>query len=597
MTKKVLCVLLAVAMIFGSLAITGLAAVDYKDLIDRTFLSGRVRTNITEVPNVADSDAVLQENLLYWDEEVQTAYNSAKTNEDYQALYELMSTPVTLDGETFDDMWYAHRNESYGKVSVRYVADKYNAEVGERFTVNAYLTTNFYTPYAALGIVFDKNLVDIETISQNISTFSGWTLISKNTNYGFLSNGTDVRATLWPESMRNATAYAEKGMAQIYLAANTSNANGNYAKKFNDDLVFSATFVVKQGATDGAPILFTAPSDSDWSSENIFDYYENSSSLFGFERVTENAYPYKSVDEMVFCDHTYSVKNGSVSVGSVAYADYSEYNDAVKLYTTLVNKAGEYTVDSWSAFKDAATAELDMNLTIDDQRIVNEATDSILEAYDGLRIKGIREAKVIGAPKINTNANIKIVVAGSPSIVRLVDAEDRSNTITLFREDVAISKADGIETWNTAIYASKTKSTYTAYARYSDGYSMNSATLEVNASEFDDLTVHSMTVCDMVSKDGQSAVGNNGLIGIGKHQIIFTTSTAVYKIQFIDGNGNTWTYSAADNQLISDKDGERTWTVTLNFPVYGEWTLGLRTRSVNSTFISGVGENMVAYVL
>ncbi len=597
MAKKVLCVMLAVAMVFGSLAVTSFAAVDYKDLIDRTFLSGRVKTNMTEVPETADDEAILQENLLYWDEEVQTAYNAAETNEDYEALYNLMSTPAVLDGVSFDDVWYAHRDESYGQVSVRYVADKLNAEAGERITVNVYLTTNFYTPSAAIGIEFDKNLVDIETISQSLVTFSGWNVVSKNTNYGFLANGTDVRSKIWPESMRNKTAYANKGLAQIYLAANTNNAYGNYAKKFNDDLVCSATFIVKDSAPSGAAITFTAPTDGDWKSEDFFAYYENSSSLFGFERVTENAYPYKVVDEMTFCDHVYTVKGCSLSAGDVAYADYTAYNLAVEKYTKLVNKAGTYTVDSWTAFKNAATADLDKNLTVDDQRIVNDATAAIEAAYEGLRVKGITEANVVGAPALNTNANIKFVVAGSPSIIRIVDTEDRSNTITIFREDASVTKEDGYETWYTTLFVEKAMATYTAYAKYSDGYSMNSATLKVVSSDYEDLTIHTMKVCDMFKGDGSTSCTNNGRVTIGKHNIIFTTSTDVYKIQFVNEYGNTWTYCAATKGICTDEGTERTWNVTLNFYQDGPWKLTVRTRSIKTSFISGVGDDLNAYVI
>lgn len=597
MTKKVLCVFLAVVMIFGTLAVTSFAAVDYKDLVDRTFLSGRLKNDMSAVPAVADDDAILKENLLYWDDEVQTAYNSAKTNEDFKALYELMSTPVTLDDVTFEDTWYAHRDESYGKVSIRYVADKLNAEIGERITVNAYLTTNFYTPNAAIGIEYDKNLVEIETISQNAAAFSGWTLVAKNLNYGYLANGTDARAALWPNSMKNADAYANKGLAQIYLISNSINPNGNYARKFNDELVFSATFIVKSGATDGAAITFNAPEDGDWASKDIFDYYDNSSSLFGFERVTENCYPYKAVDEMTFCDHVYTVSGDAVSVGSIAYADYTAYNEEIAKYNKLLPKAADYTVDSWTAYKTAATVEIDKNLTVDDQRIVSSATNAIIEAYNKLRVKGVSDAYVIGMPKLNANANIGLVVAGSPTIIRLVDSKDRSNTITIFREDAKITADNGYETWLAAVYTYETKTTYKVYAKYSDGYNMNCKDLVVVSGIEDDLTIHSMYISDMVGDDGVTPLGNNGRVTYGVHKITFTTSTAVLKIQLIDGDGNTWTYSAADTSLFRDKDGERTWVVSLNFCFVGNWTLGIRTRSMTTTFARCEGIDLHATVL
>ena len=118
MAKKLLCVVLSVAMLLGTFAIVASAGdcypytaeeveaemaeklweeeydadVDYKDLINRKWLTGikEMGKYDSVMPATAASAEVIEQNIQFWDDEIIEAYYSASTNEEFWTLYNKM---------------------------------------------------------------------------------------------------------------------------------------------------------------------------------------------------------------------------------------------------------------------------------------------------------------------------------------------------------------------------------------------------------------------------------------------------------------------------------------------------------------------------
>ena len=66
------------------------------------------------------------------------------------------------------------------------------------------------------------------------------------------------------------------------------------------------------------------------------------------------------------------------------------------------------------------------------------------------------------------------------------------------------------------------------------------------------------------------------------HDVIIRTSKDVLKIQFIDPDGNTRTFSKYSTPPTEDGD-ELVWKIPLKFNL-GKMNLGIRTRAMRTTF-------------
>ncbi len=287
--------------------------------------------------------------------------------------------------------------------------------------------------------------------------------------------------------------------------------------------------------------------------------------------------------------------------------EFKTTGNEVKLSTGVPNKTYQLTVT------DSATNKSDLSVTSDENGIIILTVDDkefnfdgaytftlngvTVNLYDGVTNTSVISASVEDIPSINTNAVVDVKVSGSPDMVKLVDKDDPTNAIVVERADAAIEKTDGSEIWQVLVYVDKTSSTYYVSARYGDSDSSNYVELVITAKDAPDLTIHSMVVSGMVAGDGKTPKDNNGRMLVGRHDVTITTSTDVMKIQFVDVNGNTWTYDARTEGLTTDSDGERTWNIKLNFYTYGDWRLTIRTRSDLSSFASGVYEDLHATVI
>ncbi len=570
MAKKILCVVLSIVMLLGTLAIASSAAqydyysytveeaeaevalcewyvdydasVDYKDLINRTFLTG-VQNERPIVPTVAAEQAVLERNLYFWEDEIIEAYNDPNaTNEDYCNLYNKMKTPLVgiyeyeEDGEIiqeadiFWDTVYEYRAEWKGVVDVEFVADKEYAMPGDIITVDVYVKSNFISMQFIGGFFYDKTLLTPLTIALDTEAQPTWKQWAAHLDHTLIfddgtSTGIDRRADFWPKSMYTPENLEKYGFSYMFTFCDPSVGDGNYiySKQFDGSRMFTATFQVKEDAPEGAKLEFFATQDCELTTKYSALEQENTGrgNIYGFNRNSIEggtaATNYMTVDMGTKYDHTLNFTNETVTIGE-------EPTPAVK---------GE----------------------------VVEATTT--------------------PGTIGENVPVSVEVTGAPEAIRLVAADDSATTFT--RDDATIVATEAGEVWTIDVFAAEAEATYGVYASYGDlGWTDAPVNVTVTATKAIDLDIHSIEVPDMVP-DGQ----NGGVILAGKHDVIIKTSTDVTKVQFLAADGGTYTYGthAADgvNPYV-DVDGERIWTISHAFGPYGDQSLVIRTRSMTTFF-------------
>lgn len=583
MSKKLLSILLSAVMLFSTMAILSAAVdTDYKDLIDREFLTGRSVNDTSEVPETADKAEILAENLKYWKQEIQDEYAAASTNADYEALYNKMKTPVEYKGETYTDFWYANRDESYGKIDYTLSADVKSAEAGDEITVTGTLTTNFLSSVAAFGVVYDKTLVELDSISAS-SVFQRWN-----------AQTADVPTTttnLWPVSLRNQQSYDQYGIARVFATCTQTSRPDRIpvAMQFDNKEVFTATFIVKESVKDGDVINFFVPNDCDWTSDRFDEYLDNTSSFFNFSRVVANEYPYRVVDSMICFDHTYKITNTAVTVGSL---NTSALENAIKTFDET--DSADYTVASWANYAATVDAGKAVLAAAEDQTAIDNATANIENAAKALTQNNVISANQVGKATVGEEATISVAVEGSPKQIRFVND---GATVTFNAEDATIVKSNSSETWTVKLFVNNETESYKVFANYGTGYHETYKTLDITTTAEEDLAVYSVKVSDMYNDYHTALVDNNGTVKKGRHNIEVKTSTDAWKFQFVDASGNTWTYSTnMSNVQYVDKDGIRTWTVSYNFCKLDDLHLDIRTRSYKTSFIDS-GADLDAFVL
>lgn len=286
---------------------------------------------------------------------------------------------------------------------------------------------------------------------------------------------------------------------------------------------------------------------------------------------------------------------------------YSTGGNEIKISTGVPNTSYQLTVNDRASNSTTETVTSDENGIIIisvrdkayeyDEAYTFTLNGTTVNIYEGTQQNTVVDATVEGSPAINTNAIVDVTVNGSPDLVKLVEKDNPSNTVTVQRNDASISASSGQEVWQIKVYVDKLTSTYYVSAKFDGCPASNYVELVIVASEGADLTIHSMVISDMVGDNGITPVANNGRIVYGVHKITITTTTDVRKIQFVDSRGNTWTYDSINSGLINDENGIRTWTISLNFCIFGDWKLTVRTRSNTTSFASGVGEDLHAFVL
>ena len=569
MAKKLLCIVLSVAMLLGVFAVAASAGqyydytpeeaeaevaeklwyvdyeedVDWKDAIDRRWLTG---TKLYDgSAEEAAPQEVLEYNLFFWADEIIEAYNSAASNEDYWNLYNKMATPeittfayeedgvIVEESDILYDYSYFYRDESKAEFTLDIQADTEYAKPGDVITVEVYATNNFLTSLVGGGIFYNKKLLTPLEVKFNTAADETW--YEMGTQLDLANGNVDRRDDFWPEDMYTPENLETYGVSWMMAKANANLGLGNYnhGRQFNNELLFTATYTVNEDAPDGAEI------------------------------------------EFFVCDSVYK----SVEVG------YSEWGDGEneacwKLYRVDYPGHTKETLDKmvdWNAFCDQTVTSNTEVVTVGEEP-APEVKGEVVDVYTP-------------ACYVGDTAVFDVEVTGAPEAIRFETAD---GAIFINREDATIRAFNGNEIWEVEVFISEQEFHFTVYANYgdlgvSDGYSS-----AVAAMIKQDLSIHSIEIPDMYP-DAQ----NGGVITAGKHDIIIKTSTDVVKIQFYAEDGSTYTYtswSGAGKVPYEDIDGERVWTINHAFGPYGTRSLVIRTRS-ESTFFAATDSTLDATVV
>lgn len=269
-------------------------------------------------------------------------------------------------------------------------------------------------------------------------------------------------------------------------------------------------------------------------------------------------------------------------------ADYTALDKALNEFDSSQSEL--YTAESWSDYSTAVAvgASIDRGLAKSKQNIIDAAIKEIINARNNLVRKNAVSARVIGTPTLGANAVVEITVNGSPEAIRFIDEE--KNAVTFDRSSALTVKDGNNEIWRIKLAVTSEKTAYSIFIKYNEDYIDSGVTLTVTASSGPDLGIHSVSIPDMYP----SGTYTDGRIYAGVHDVIIRTSKDVLKIQFIDPDGNTRTFSKYSTPPTEDGD-ELVWTIPLKFNL-GKMNLGIRTRAVHTTFAL-TGEYVTGRVL
>lgn len=577
MAKKVLSIVLSVAMLLGTFAIASFAGdyysytreeaeaeiaeklwyvdydadVDWKDEIDRRWLTGT--KDYDGSAEVAAPQEILEYNLFFWADEIIAEYNAASSNEDYWNLYNKMATPEILDYtyeadgekvtecEILYDFAYEYREESKAEFELDIRADKEYAKPGDIITVEVYATSNFRTGEVRGGIFYDKSVLKPLAIEFALTDPTWKEQSEADLDYAFDcdENGNvtfDRRDDCWPDYFQTPENLEKYGCSWIYVIGDASKDYGEYTagRQFNNELLFTATYEVKADVADGTAVEFFLPSnvtptvDDLGASENgngedatVWNLYR-----VDYPGLTEDTCDLV-VDYNSFCDHTVTANVETVTIGE-------EPAPAVK---------GE---------------------------IVDVVTS---ETY------------------IGDTAVVNVDVTGTPESLRVVTSDGYQ---IFTRDDATITTTENGETWTIEIFVAEAEVACTVYADYGDLGVTDGTDFTLTGLVKKDLSIHSIEIPDMYPD-----AKNGGVITAGKHDIIIKTSTDVVKIQFYAADGTSYTYtswSGAGKVPYEDIDGERVWTIPHSFGPFGYRSLVIRTRSAE-TFFAATNSTLDATVV
>ncbi len=634
MAKKIISIVLSVIFAFSAFAICSfagdtitdedrelypaeeLAIADPKDRIDRALLTGKRFGMIETLADTAASKDVLEDNLYYWKQEIIDEYHAleakgdAATDAEWGALYRKMKTPKDNDFDSYRDFWYEYKDLSKGKATVKYVASKDVVEPGEEFTVDMYLTTDFWFSFMYATVFYDNTVIDIvgcneDTREKDVDVvkpddpstvcvhplgeaFSTYWEYNEGKHYGDydLKVYGDMRSMEWPEGVKAEENCYDRIEGYRFSLAPKLTVASTPAMKCDNTKVITLRFKAKETATAGSMSKIFCTNDAMYT-YNKLAYYDECEAIgktiapcWQFYRVDKDsdACLCYLADESYQFDKTLDITGTAVTIAGaqVEKADYTALDAAIAAFDSSVS--GLYTASSWSAYASAVTAgsALSRDLTKDEQATVDAATKAITDAKDALVLNALVSADVIGTPTIGSNANVKIVANGSPKAIRLVGEGD--NALTFNREDAVISVDGDNEVWNIKVAATSAKAEYAVFAKYGDEFAGEALPLVIEATEGLDLSIHSISIPDMYP----AGTYMDGKIYSGSHDVIVRTSKDVFKFQLIDEDGNTRTFDQKVWTPVEDGD-ELVWTVKVNFNL-GKLNLGFRTRAYNTTF-------------
>lgn len=595
-----------------------LAIANPEKRIDITFLTGKEYGSVYAEEPACKS--TLEYNLYFWDkEQIIDVYHALEqdenaTAEQWGALYRKMKTPKNNDWteeSAYVDFCYEYRRENKATCDVKLVPSKTVLDPGEEFTVTVYLTTNFYTGTMYSTFFYNNDVVDIMSCTENYigtdmenqpqpdslknmhelgaewgNNRHCYVEIPHYGDYtygGYVSSLGDMRELEWPDSLKKVPGYKNKYEAYNIIFSIKDYAKSAPAMKFNNQVLITLKFKVKDDAKPGATASIFAPSDSVYTTSklDIYDAGHNGAIIkpcWQFFRVDPNTETrlqcWTTYDAQY--DQTLTCTPANITVaGGVQGADYTAFDAEYALFNS--DNSVLYSTVSWANYAAAYTeaSSLSRTLTSDDQDTVDAATKKLADARKALVLNKLVSANVIGNVTVGEDATIKVVANGSPKTLRLV-SESGSSSISVDRADATITTEGGNESWSFKIPVAAEQTKYNVFAMYGDAFGNDSVVLDVVATTGLDLSIHSISVEDLYGSN------QNGKIYCGRHDIVVRTSLDVHKIQFVDISGNTVTYDKRSNPVV--EGDELVWTVSFNFSKLGNFVYSLRTRAENTTF-------------
>ncbi|MBP3441748.1 MAG: hypothetical protein J6L62_02995 [Clostridia bacterium] len=576
MAKKLLCVVLSVTMLLGVFAIASSANqyydytpeeaqaevaekgwyldydadVDWKDEIDRRWLTGSELYDGTA--ETAAPQDVLEYNLFFWADEIIEAYNNATSNEDYWNLYNKMATPEILyytyeeDGEKVTecdilyDYAYEYREEEKAEFELDFVVDKEYAMPGDVVTVEIYATSNFLTSQVRGGFYYDKSVLapydadgddtTVEYIDFNEEADPTWVgsgyQAEQAVQYDDEGNITfDRRKDFWPEAMYTEENLAKYGVMSFYAASDFRNlpiGGYNHGRQFDNELLFTAKFVVKEDAAIGTEATFFVP-------------------------------------------------DGCVaSVQDLGAAENGNGEDA-SIWVL-------YRVDYVGLTEDTLNLSVDYNAQADQTVVSNDGTVIIGEEPAPAE-KGEIVDVVTSDTYIGDTAVVSVDVTGTPDSLR-VTTPDGYQIFT--RDDADITTTEAGETWTIEIFVAEAEVACTVYADYGDLGVTDGTDFTLIGLVKKDLSIHSIEIPDMypdAQNGGVITAGKHDVI------IKTSTDVVKIQFYAEDGTTYTYTsWSGAGKVPYEDIDGERVWTINHAFGPFGTRSLVIRTRSAETFF-------------
>lgn len=633
MSKKILSIVLAVAMLMsvlavGSSAYTGKADIgeeitSYEKAVKWTLVCGSLAEDVIEDDFTDTLDEYLQKdsgiltrNLAFWDNDVINAYNNAKTEEDWEALYNLMRgewvEAPDCDEEELVGVYPAKiNNQNKPTMNIKYTADVENAEKGGYINVVISAKSNYYFNEFHAGIIYDKTKLTAISGALVDTQPAYWVRLGTGANLDFgIVGAKDYKNLYWPKALReNKNGEFDKyGIVKLsskYDDTMFRAGTGPCARKLDDYTdMFTFKFQVKdtEAVKDGDVLDFFCLPDSYFKIEDYLFFIDaptTVSTVVNAPRVLSasvTGYPFEISEYGI----SWTFENDSVTVGKPAPqgADYKAIDADLNEFAQIKDFEKDYTPASWAAYaaKIKEANGLSRDLTVESQGIIDALDQAIDGAKTALVKNTVVSATVVGEPVIGTDATVEVKVTGSPAIIRLSET-GTDKTLTFDREDAEIiDNKDDTETWKVKVFAESESASYTAYAKYVNDFTEKGADVTIEAKAGLDLTIHSIVIPDMLPD-----THNGGVIFKGKHDIIITTSQDVYKIQFVDGDieaGCTYTYcetNTSGNTSYVDKGDERVWTIKHVFAL-GDWSMPIRTRAETTPF-NTTGDNLRATVV
>ena len=171
---------------------------------------------------------------------------------------------------------------------------------------------------------------------------------------------------------------------------------------------------------------------------------------------------------------------------------------------------------------------------------------------------------------IGEMAQVEVTVTKSPLAIRFIE----STVTSVNREDAVITEnEDGTETWTVNLLVKQEEQRLIVFAKDENGWAKQGKEFNFKAKETDKTTE---------IKNFEFEESLDGVIYHGVNEITLTTADSIKKVQFMQ-DGNTWTYSE-DNAQVTEADGEKQWTIRMNFCNLGDNSYDVRVRTSKTSF-------------